>query len=95
MFKKELVKNVSEKTLLEENFVSKVVDATLAAIKDTVSAGEKVELKNFGNFEILQTKEKIGRNPRTGEKITVPAQKRPVFRPSKNFKDEVNQASLS
>ena len=95
MNKGELVHAVTEKAKeqLGENITKKEVDAVLSAaiycIMESVSEGEKVTLVGFGSFEARARKEREGRNPKTGEKMVIPATKVPAFSAGKMFKDKV------
>ena len=66
------------------------VEATIKAIQDAVIAGEKVQLVGFGTFETVERAERQGRNPKTGEPMTIVASKAPKFKAGKAFKDAVN-----
>ena len=66
------------------------VEATIKAIQDAVIAGEKVQLIGFGTFETVERAERQGRNPKTGEAMTIAASKAPKFKAGKAFKDAVN-----
>ena len=69
-----------------------VLNAILTAIAEAVANGEKVTLVGFGSFESRSRKEREGRNPATGEQMTIPAATVPTFSAGKVFKDEVRQA---
>ena len=69
-----------------------VLNAILTAIAEAVASGGKVTLVGFGSFESRSRKEREGRNPATGEKMTIPAATVPIFSAGKVFKDEVRQA---
>lgn len=66
------------------------VEATIKAIQDAVIAGEKVQLIGFGTFETVERAERQGRNPKTGEVMTIAASKAPKFKAGRVFKDAVN-----
>lgn len=68
------------------------VDATIKAIQDTVIAGENVQIVGFGTFETTTRAAREGRNPATGESISIPASKSPKFKAGKAFKDAVKNA---
>jgi integration host factor subunit beta len=57
----------------------------------SLRAGDKIEIRGFGSFRTRQRKPRVGRNPKTGEKVEVPAKKIPFFKPSKELKDLVNE----
>lgn len=68
------------------------VDATIKAIQDAVIAGERVQIVGFGTFETTTRAAREGRNPATGESISIPASKAPKFKAGKAFKDAVKNA---
>lgn len=99
MNKGELVHAVTEKAkeqLGDSTITKKEVDAVLSAaidcIMESVSEGEKVTLVGFGSFEARARKEREGRNPKTGEKMVIPATKVPAFSAGKMFKDKVAES---
>jgi integration host factor subunit beta len=55
--------------------------------------GDKIEIRGFGSFRTRQRKPRVGRNPKTGDRVEVPAKKIPFFKPSKELKDLVNTGS--
>lgn len=91
MNKTDLVSKVSFETGLSKKDVDTVVSATLNAISQALTEGDKVQLIGFGNFEVKATAEREGRNPKTGEAIKIAAAKKPVFSASKVLKDAVNK----
>lgn len=91
MNKTELIAAVAEKAGISKKDADKAVSATIDAIIDAVAAGDKVQLVNFGTFEVRDRKERTGRNPRTKESIVIPASKLPVFKAGKQFKDAVSK----
>ena len=90
MNKTELVNVVAAETNVAKKDVDAVISATLKAIADAMKEGDKVALLGFGTFEAKATAAREGRNPKTGEKITIAAGKKPAFSASKALKDEVN-----
>lgn len=97
MTKTELIKEVKD-TVSEtlEGVTAKdtavFVDATIKAIQDTVIAGERVQIVGFGTFETTTRSAREGRNPATGESISIPASKAPKFKAGKAFKEAVKNA---
>ena len=87
MNKNELISAVAEKSGLSKKDSEKALNAALETITATVAAGDKVQLIGFGTFELRERAEKQARNPRTGEKRTVPACKAPAFKAGQAFKD--------
>ena len=90
MNKTDLVNVVAQETELTKKDVEAVVNATLAAIANALKEGDKVQLIGFGNFEVKDVAAREGRNPKTGETITIEAAKKPAFSASKVLKDLVN-----
>ena len=90
MNKTELVNVVATETNIAKKDVDAVINATIKAITDALKEDDKVAIIGFGTFEAKATAEREGRNPKTGETITIAASKKPVFSASKVLKDEVN-----
>jgi DNA-binding protein HU-beta len=90
MNKGELVSAVAKKTGLTKKGTELVLTTILETIVDVISSGEKITLVGFGSFEIRTRKEKEGRNPSTGERVSIPSSKVPVFSVGKFFKKRVN-----
>ncbi|MCI5796846.1 MAG: HU family DNA-binding protein [Ruminococcus sp.] len=89
MNKTELIAAVAEKADLSKKDADAAVSAVLGAITDALKAGDKIQLVGFGTFEVRNRAAKQGRNPRTGETMTVPASKVPAFKAGKALKDAV------
>ena len=87
--KKDLIAKVAEATELTKKDSEAAVNAVFAAVSDFLVAGEKVQLIGFGNFEVRDRAERQGRNPQTGEPLTIAATKVPVFKAGKALKDAV------
>ena len=66
-----------------------VVDGFLNAVKHALAGGRHIEIRGFGTFKVRERKERMARNPRTGEPVRVPARSTPVFKPSKFLRAEV------
>ncbi len=90
MTKTELVNVVAAEVEMSKKDVDAVVNATLAAVANALKEGDKVALIGFGTFEVKDVAAREGRNPKTGETITIPASKKPAFSASKALKDSVN-----
>lgn len=90
MNKTELIAAVAEKAGLTKKDVEKTITATLETIKEVVAEGDKVQVVGFGTFEARQRNQREGQNPRTGEKVIIPATTVPAFKAGKAFKDAVN-----
>ncbi len=89
MTKTELINKLAEETDLTNTDAAKALNATLNTIVDIVKGGNKVTIVGFGTFRTAERKAKEGRNPRTGETITIPAMKKPKFVAGKMFKEAV------
>ena len=90
MNKNELVGVVSTKTGLSKTDATKAVDGVFDAIAASLKNGHEVRLVGFGTFTVAKRAASEGRNPRTGEKINIPASKQPKFKAGKSLKDAVN-----
>jgi integration host factor subunit beta len=90
MTKAELVEEVTKLGDLTRRDGEVIVDTIFDAVIGALKAGDKIEIRGFGSFRIRQRKPRIGRNPKTGAKVEVPAKRVPYFKPSKELKDLVN-----
>ena len=90
MNKTELIAEVAKKCGMSKKDAEKAVNAALAAITEELKNGGKVSLVGFGTFEVRERPERQGRNPRTGETLTIPACKMVKFRPGKMLKDALD-----
>lgn len=90
MNKNDLVAVVAEKTGLSKTDSTSAVDSVFDAITDTLSSGGDVRLVGFGTFSVSDRRASEGRNPRTGERIQIPASKQPKFKAGKALKESVN-----
>ena len=89
MNKGELVDVIADNAGVTKKQADTILTALTETIMETVSSGEKVILVGFGSFEARDRKARDGRNPRTGEKLKIPATKAPVFSAGKVFKEKV------
>ncbi|MDT2597298.1 HU family DNA-binding protein [Enterococcus dongliensis] len=87
--KQSLVEKVAEKTGLTKKDAASAVDALFEGIQSSLKDGEKVQVIGFGNFEVRERAARKGRNPQTGEEITIAASKSPAFKAGKQLKDAV------
>ncbi|MGG4434587.1 HU family DNA-binding protein [Priestia megaterium] len=90
MNKTELVNVVATETGLTKTDAGKAVNAVLEAITETLSEGGKVQLVGFGTFETRDRAARVGRSPKTGEEIQIPAKKAPAFKAGKALKEAVS-----
>ncbi len=91
MNKNDLVATVAQSSELSKADSTKAVDAVINAIKGSLSTGTEVRLVGFGTFSVARRKASEGRNPRTGEKIQIPASNQPKFKAGKALKEAVNR----
>ena len=89
MNKTELIAIAAENAGMTKKDTERVMNAAIDAITAALVKGEKVQLSGFGTFEIKEREERIGRNPRTKEAVTIPATRVPAFKASKALKDNV------
>ncbi len=87
MNKAQLINEVAQISGLKKKDAAAAVDATIEAIIAAMKADDKVQLSGFGSFEIKSRGARVGRNPKTGETVTIPAAKYPAFTVSKALKD--------
>ena len=85
--KKDLIDVVAKKANLTNKAARESVDVFLNSIRDSLKRGEKVVITGFGTFSIRKRASRPGRNPKTGEKITLAARKAPGFTPGKDTKE--------
>lgn len=90
MNKNDLISKVAEDAGLSKADASKAVDSVFDSITDSLKAGTEVRLVGFGTFAVAERAASEGRNPRTGEPITIAASKQPKFKAGKALKDAVN-----
>ena len=90
MNKSELVQAVADAADIPKATAAKSIDATIESIKDALAEGDSVTLIGFGTFTVRERAARVGRNPRTGERLDIKAANVPVFKPGKALKDAVN-----
>jgi len=90
MTKADLIEDVSRLAEVTRKDGEVIVETIFDSIVRSLRVGDKIEIRGFGSFRTRQRKPRIGRNPKTGDKVEVPAKKIPFFKPSKELKDLVN-----
>jgi DNA-binding protein HU-beta len=90
MNKNELIAAVADNAGLTKSDASKAVEAVFDTITDALKKDDDVRLVGFGTFSVTQRKASTGRNPRTGEPMTIAASTQPKFKAGKGLKDAVN-----
>lgn len=92
MTKADIFEKVSENLGLTKKESAELVEAVFSLIKSTLESGEKLKIAGFGNFEVKQKADRRGRNPQTGETITIEARRILTFKPSAVLKSAINGA---
>ena len=90
MTKADLIDEVSRLAELTRKDSEVIVETIFDSVVRSLRAGDKIEIRGFGSFRTRQRKPRVGRNPKTGDRVEVPAKKIPFFKPSKELKDLVN-----
>lgn len=90
MNKQEFIQAIADKSGLTQKDAKTALDATLSVISETLAKGDEVSLIGFGSFLVREKQSRIGHNPKTGEKLTIPAKKVPTFKVGKGLKEAVN-----
>ena len=91
MTKADLVEEVAKVTELTRKDSEVIVDTLFESVIKALREGDKLEVRGFGSFRVRQRNARVGRNPKTGEKVEVPAKRVPYFKPSKELKDLINE----
>jgi integration host factor subunit beta len=91
MTKADLVEKIAVQVELSKKDSEIVVNTVFRSIIDALASGDKVELRGFGSFRTRDRRARIGRNPKTGDRVEVPEKKVPFFKPGKNLKKLVNE----
>jgi len=89
MTKQQLIEKVAAKTELGKSEVEIAVDAVLELIAESLQSNERVDLRGFGSFVVKERKGRQGRNPRTGETLTIAAKRDASFRPGKELTEKL------
>ena len=90
MNKTDLITSIAKESGLSKKDAAAALDATVDAIKTALAENDTVRILGFGSFSVKERPERQGRNPATGEAMTIKASKTPVFKAGKGLKDAVN-----
>ena len=90
MTKADLIEEVSRVVEMTRKDSEVIVDSIFDSVVKSLRADDKIEIRGFGSFRTRQRQPRIGRNPKTGTRVEVPAKRIPYFKPSKELKDLVN-----
>ena len=95
MTKQQLIEKVAAKTELPKAQAEAAVDSVFQSIAEALRSNERVDLRGFGSFTVKDKKERQGRNPRTGETITIAAKRDASFRAGKELTEELAQTAVA
>src|SRR5437588_13008616 len=95
MTKADLIEEVSRVVEMTRKEAEVIVEAIFDSIVRSLRGGDKIEIRGFGSFRTRQRQPRVGRNPKTGARVEVPAKKIPYFKPSKELKDVVNATAAA
>lgn len=95
MTKADLIDEVSRVAELTRKDSEVIVESIFDSVVRSLRAGDKIEIRGFGSFRTRQRKARVGRNPKTGDRVEVPPKKIPYFKPSKELKDLVNHGTAA
>ena len=88
---KEFTKHVADETGHSENQTRDLIKTVVDTVREGLKEDGEVAIPGFGKFELRWRDERTGRNPQTGEEITIPAQSKPAFKPYKDLRESVNE----
>ena len=95
MTKADLIEEISRVVEMTRKDSEVIVEAIFDSIVRSLRDGDKIEIRGFGSFRTRERRPRIGRNPKTGARVDVPAKRIPYFKPSKELKDLVNDLSAA
>lgn len=90
MTKADIVERVHQRIGLSKKESAEMVEMVFGIVKNTLESGEKIKIAGFGNFVVKQKSDRRGRNPQTGEAITINARRILTFKPSQVLKSAIN-----
>lgn len=90
MTKADIVEAIYEKVGFSKKEAADLVEMVFETIKETLEAGEKIKISGFGNFVVRRKQPRVGRNPQTGEEITITDRRVLTFKPSAVLKESLN-----
>jgi integration host factor subunit beta len=95
MTKADLIEDVARAVEMSRKDSETIVETIFESIVKSLRSGDKIEIRGFGSFRTRQRDARVGRNPKTGARVEVPAKKIPYFKPSKDLKDLVNNTAAA
>jgi integration host factor subunit beta len=95
MTKADLIDEVSRVVEMTRKESEIIVETIFDSIVKSLRTGDKIEIRGFGSFRTRQRQARIGRNPKSGDRVDVPAKRIPFFKPSKELRDLVNHSAAA
>ena len=95
MTKAELVEDVARAAELTKKDAERLVEIVFESIIESLNHGEKIELRGFGSFRVRERGARRGRNPKTGDPVSIPAKRVPYFKPGKELKELINETAAA
>ena len=93
MTKADLVEKVAKEADMTKKDAEQLVEIIFDSITGSLNKGEKIELRGFGSFRVRERGARRGRNPKTGDPVSIPAKRVPYFKPGKELKELINETS--
>jgi integration host factor subunit beta len=90
MTKADLVEEVIRVAVLSKKDAENVVNTVFGQIMEALKSDDKIELRGFGSFRVRRRRSRLGRNPKTGDRVDVPSKRIPYFKPGKELRDLIN-----
>lgn len=91
MNKSDLVQAIADRQNITTKYATEIVNTIITSMADSLENGDNIELRGFGSFKVREYNSYIGRNPKTGDKITVKPKRSPYFKPGKDLRNSVNR----
>ena len=91
MTKQDIINHVSQEASLSRSKAEEAVETVIKLIKESLGQGEPVILRRFGTFQVKQKSKRMGRNPKTGEEVRIPAKRTPFFKVGKELKERIDR----
>jgi integration host factor subunit beta len=95
MTKADIAQNIARATGLTQTDTAAVIDGFIEAVSAALEQGERVEIRGFGTFRVVQRAARTGRNPRAGTHVEIPPRSAPTFKPSREIRARVNRKGHS
>jgi integration host factor subunit beta len=93
MTKADLVEQVAKEADMTKKDAEQLVEIIFDSITESLNRGEKIELRGFGSFRVRERNSRMGRNPKTGDAVAIPAKRVAYFKPGKELKELINTSN--